>query len=268
MGAGEGEEVGEGLLEDSMSERAKWRICFAISISLLLGCRISLAQLEASQDLSTSSPTLQSGNRIESALKDKRVCGFTIADGVTISGHSVKLALSIHEAKLERFSDEWWVKATVWLKNVGQVDASIPWMREAVDSKLLSKSDNKESFGYQVATVDLYFGRPHEADSRRELRGEAVLYAQPENPAQLINLQPGRWVEVILQAKVVCGKGSSLPCDPHLDAGRMQVSAWWYQRLLTTNLENDCIVSHGAYTDFEVDSAAVDLQIPGNYPNQ
>jgi hypothetical protein len=162
------------------------------------------------------------------------------------------------------------VTTTLRLKNAGEESTSIPWTASPVESIQLSDDRQSKTFGYEVATIDFYFGRPHGTNPSLSLRGEAALWSQPDNLSQHITLRPGEWVELRFRPRVLCSGGDSTSCLQRLQMDRLQISAWWYQRLLTRTMREGCIFESGAYSENEIDSDVVKITpaIPRAQPSR
>jgi len=129
-----------------------------------------------------------------------------------------------------------------------------------VEPKELPKQNDMKTTGYELATVDLFVGRPHIEDGTLALRSRIALWSQPENVAQSIKLRAGESVELKTRTDIACLLLDPIKCIARLRAGKLQVSAWLYQRLLTTTFKDSCIYETGAYTEREIDSKTVDVE--------
>jgi hypothetical protein len=128
-----------------------------------------------------------------------------------------------------------------------------------VESAQLSEDGQTKTLGYELATIDFFLGPHHTNDPSLALRGEVALWSQPGNPSQLVNVRPGEWIELKFRARVVCLLNDSDACVLRRHRDKLQISAWWYQRLLTTTMQKDCIFRSGAFTQNTIDSDPVEV---------
>ena len=231
---------------------------FPCGLFFLLVVRLSFAQLVAAKDL--SQPTLLS-TKTSSPTIEKKYCNPSggISDGIDVDYPRTKLNLSISRAELNMLNGELTIATTMRLKNDGDESTSIPWSTSPVEPIKLSEDGQSKTSGYEVATIDFYFGHPHTTNSSLTLRGQAALWSQPGNLTQRIRLHPGEWIELKFRPKVLCSTGDATSCLRRLQVDKLQISAWWYQRLLTTTMREGCLFANGAYTQNEIDSSATQI---------
>jgi hypothetical protein len=182
------------------------------------------------------------------------------ADGVDLSSGRPALALSVTKAELDSNRSELGLTVTVRLKNLGDGSISVPWTDHRVASALMPSSGDSQEYGFTVATVDLYLGRAHTTDPMMSLKGEAALWTQPGNTEQSIKLDPGQWLEITFRTTILCQSADPNECLNRLRKEKLKVSAWWYQRRLTSEMKGDCIYQTGAYTQLEIDSEPTDVK--------
>jgi hypothetical protein len=231
--------------------------------SLLFLCLLTangaFAQLVGTKDLTEPPSIFQTFSRADLAEKEEKFCfpSGGIADGFDVQNTPAKLTLTIPRAEAGIFDGVPGIKMTLRLKNDGIESTYIPWVNQRVESIMLSEDGQSQTFGYDVATIDFFVGRPFNKDPSLALQGEAVLWSQPGNASQLIKLNPGEWIVLQFKVKAVCTQGDSTTCLSRLNQRNMRISAWWYLRKLTTTMHNDCILENGAYTQNEVNSKPV-----------
>jgi hypothetical protein len=196
----------------------------------LLEATCSFGQLVGTNDLTQPSPN---SNAVSSSTREKDFCHPSggVADGVELPAHPAKLTLTISRAELGMIDGQSSIIMALRLKNDGDESTSIPWSSSPVESIPLSGDWQSDTLGYEVATIDFFLGPPHSTDPVFSLRDEVALWSQPGNLSQLIQLKPGEWIELKFRARVVCKQSDSATCPLELEQRKMQVSAWWYQRL-------------------------------------
>lgn len=139
--------------------------------------------------------------------------------------------------------------ATVRLKNGGPKPVPIPWTADGEQVERVSPDGGEEE--YEVADISFRLESGHER-MPIFLDSEGALFAQPENHASYLLLQPGAWVEIKLKASVICGLEDCLATIQPDD--RAALSAWWYQRVLSHRVTG-CEEKHGSRTVRQLDSA-------------
>ena len=180
-------------------------------------------------------------------------------DGVMASQEAPVLTLSVSKADLVIVDQRPGVDLTVTLTNHGVGPALVPWTSSPVEPAKLSEKSDLMTEGYEVATIDFFVGYPHTEDKMLGLRSYAALWSQPENLAQSIKMRAGESVEVKIRADIVCRLADSTKCAARLREGKLKVSAWWYQRLLTESRKGSCIFRTDAFMQREIDSKTVDI---------
>jgi hypothetical protein len=216
----------------------------------------AFAQLVGTRDLSRPSSPVAKTNL---PAKEDEYCipPGGVSDGFDVHYPHAKLKLTIPRAEMSVVNGELGVLATLRLKNDGDKPTTIPWSPSRVESVHISEDGQSKTLGYEVATIDFFFGRPHTKTPGLTIQGEAALWSQPDNSSQHITLRPREWVEVKFRPTVRCSEGDAASCLSRLQRDKVRFSAWWYQRLLTTTMHGDCIFANGAYTQYEIDSEVV-----------
>lgn len=226
---------------------------------------LAFGQLIGAKDITEQDvqPPVQKASKADLAEKNKNYCipnGGT-ADGVDVSLHRPVLTLAITKAELNANRSSLTLTATVRLKNIGDGSISVPWTDHRVASALISSKGDSQEFGITVATVDLYLGKAHSTDPMLSIEGEAALWAQQDNSKQSIQIGPGQWVDLKFEATVLCRIADPNTCLSRLRREKPKVSAWWYQRKLTMEMNGDCIYQTGAYTQLEIDSRPTKAEV-------
>jgi hypothetical protein len=226
----------------------------------LVSGSLASGQTVGSRDLTKELPAPQAGAKSGSTSYEHDFCfpSGGNADGVIVSDDPV-LTLSISKSELVIVNQKPSIDLTITLKNHGVDPALIPWSVSPVEPSQLSEANDMKTVGYEVATIDFFLGPPHTEDRILGLRTHIALWSQPENPAQSIRVRAGESVELKARTEIVCRLADSTQCVARLRASKLQVSAWWYQRLLSTTLKGSCIYQTGAYTQHELDSNTVDV---------
>jgi hypothetical protein len=221
---------------------------------------VASAQVVGTKDLTKLATSSQNGGEKAFASQKPEYCfpSGGNADGVILSNGPI-LSLSISKADFVIVDQRPSIDLTLALKNNGIGPILVPWSTSPVEPKELPRQNDMKTSGYEVVTVDFYFGRPHTTDGGIALKSRIALWSQPENPDQTIKLMTGESVELKVRADIVCLLPDSIQCISRLRTGKLQVSAWWYQRLLTTTVKDSCIYQTGAYTEYEIDSKTVDV---------
>ena len=235
-------------------------VMFFCAVLWLVSGSLACGQTVGSKDLTNEPPPTQSGAKSGATIHEHDFCfpSGGNADGEIISDDPV-LTLSISKSELVLIDQKPSIEVTVTLKNHGVGPALIPWSVSPVEPSQLPDEDDKRTVGYEVATIDFFVGPPHREDRILGLRTHTALWSQPENPAQSIKVRAGESVEVKAKAEIVCRLADSAQCIARLRESKLQVSAWWYQRLLSTTFKGNCIFETAAYTQYELDSNTVDV---------
>jgi len=211
----------------------------------------------------------EAGSKADVAIKNESFCDSYqgVADGVEVNPDLPALTISITKAELNTDRKGLSLTTTLQLKNHGIGPILIPWTDHRIPSAAISSEGNFQKFAYILATVDLFFGDAHTTDPMMSLAGEAALWMQPANTEQSIKLDTGQWINVILKADVVCRLADPNDCLDRLRKEPARVSAWWYQRLLTTTMKGNCISLDGAYTQLEIDShpTSISVNVPDDF---
>ena len=235
----------------------------AASFFLALGFAAApcFAQLVASRDLT-------SGWRVPSEhIAIPETCdkpSSSVIDGdqaKTASVNAKDLELTILEispAKLEIGND---FNASVRLKNIGTAAVMVPSIADG-EQVLHSSADATEE-KYEVGDISLRLlsGKPHGIPIY--LNSAGALFANPDDKASYLALQPGKWLEIKLHARVECGMQNCMgEIRPDKKA---ELSAWWYQRVLSHKV-NGCEETHGSFTVRQLDSAPFTVEVANPGP--
>jgi hypothetical protein len=214
------------------------------------------AQMVASRDLT-------SGWRIPSEhIAIPETCDkprSTVIDGDQAKAGPVKtkdLELTIVEttpAKLEIGND---FNASVRLKNIGTTSVLVPSIADG-EQVLRPFADATEE-KYEVGDISfrLTTGKPHGIPIY--LNSAGALFASPDDKASYVALEPGKWLEIKLHARVECGMES---CMGEIQPDSKAVlTAWWYQRVLSHKV-NGCEETHSSVTVRELDSSPFRVEV-------
>lgn len=248
---------------------------FFLGVAMIVCTSVpAFGQLLGEKDLTrqdTQSP-VQAPSKADLAQKSENYCdpGGGVADGEAIMPDFPVLRFSITKALLNADRGKLNLNVTAELRNLGGGLISIPWSDHRVAQALTSTSGDTQDFGLTVATIDLFVGDAFSKDPALSLKGQAVLWMQPGNQEQSVMLRPGQWVNVTFGAVVLCKLADANECVKRLHKEGLNVSAWWYQRELTTQMKGYCIYLNGAYSQLEIESksTAVQLEIPDNFEFQ
>jgi hypothetical protein len=221
------------------------------------------AQLVASRDLT-------SGWRVPSEhIAIPETCDkphSSVINGDPAKAGAVKakdLELTIVEtspAKLEIGND---FNATVRLKNNGTVQVLVPSVPDG--EQVLRSSANANEEKYEVGDISfrLTTGKPHGVPIY--LNSAGALFANPDDKASYIALEPGKWLDIKLHARVECGMEECMgEIQPDSKA---TLSAWWYQRVLSHRVTG-CEETHGSFTVRELDSSPFIVEVTERAPQK
>jgi hypothetical protein len=181
------------------------------------------------------------------------------ADGEIINSDGPALTFSISRAELVVINRTPYIEIFVILKNHGIGSTLLPWSDSPVTSAHLSPDKTVMEVGYQLGTADFFLGAPFKNEGDLRLRSHVALWSQPNNEAQSIRIAAGQWIELHVRAEIVCISGDTERCLNSLHRSKLQVSGWWYQRLLTNTYKGTCIYSSAAYTEHELESHPIDV---------
>ena len=221
----------------------------------------SLAQLVASRDL-TSGWRVPSEHIAIPETCDKPRSLMTNNDEAKADPTKNKdLELTIVEttpAKLEIGND---FNATVRLKNVGTTTVLVPSIADG--EQVLRSAVNATEEKYEVGDISfrLTTAKPHSIPIY--LNSAGALFANPEDKASYLALEPGKWLEIKLHARMECGMENCLgQIQPDSKAA---LTAWWYQRVLSHKVTG-CEETHGSFTVRELDSAPFTVEVTDPTP--
>ena len=214
------------------------------------------AQLVASRDLT-------SGWRVPSEhIAIPETCDkprSSVINGDQAKAGAVKakdLELTIVEtspAKLEIGND---FNATVRLKNVGTSRVLVPSVADGEQVLRASANSNEEKYEVGDISFRLTTGKPPGIPIY--LNSAGALFANPDDTASYLTLEPGKWLDIKLHARVECGMENCMgEIQPDSKA---TLSAWWYQRVLSHRVTG-CDETHGSFTVRELDSSPFTVEV-------
>lgn len=225
------------------------------------GAAPSFAQLAASRDL-TSGWRVPSEHIAVPETCDKLRSLMTNNDQAKADpAKNIDLELAIVEttpAKLEIGND---FNATVRLKNVGTATVLVPSIADG--EQVLRSVTNATEEKYEVGDISfrLTTAKPHGIPIY--LNSAGALFANPEDKASYLALDPGKWLEIKLHARMECGMEHCLgEIQPDSNA---VLTAWWYQRVLSHKVTG-CEETHGSLTVRELDSAPFTVEVTDPTP--
>ncbi len=161
-------------------------------------------------------------------------------------------------AKLEIGND---FNASVRLKNVSTAAVLVPSIADG--EQVVHSSANASEEKYEVGDISfrLATGKPHGIPIY--LNSAGALFANPDDKASYVALEPGKWLEIKLHARVECGMEN---CMGEIQPDSKAVlTAWWYQRVLSHKVTG-CEETHGSVTVRELDSSPFTVEVTGPTP--
>lgn len=214
------------------------------------------AQLVASRDLT-------SGWRVPSEhIAIPETCDkprSSVIDGDQAKAGTVKpkdLGLTIVEVaptKLEIGND---FNATVRLKNNGTTQVLVPSVADGEQVLRSSAGGNEEKYEVGDISFRLTTGKAHGVPIY--LNSAGALFANPDDKGTYLALEPGKWLDIKLHARVECGMENCMgEIQPDSKA---TLSAWWYQRVLSHRVTG-CEETHGNFTIRELDSSPFTVEV-------
>lgn len=219
------------------------------------------AQLVASRDLTSGWRVPSEHIAIPEACDKPRS---SVIDGNQAKAGPVKakdLELTIVEispAKLEIGND---FNSTVRLKNVGTAAVLVPSMADG--EQVLRNSADATEEKYEVGDISfrLTTGKRHGIPIY--LNSAGALFANPNDKASYLALDPGKWLEIKLHARVECGMQDCMgEIQPD---GKAVLTAWWYQRVLSHRVTG-CEETHGTVAVRELDSSPFTVEVTSPTP--
>jgi hypothetical protein len=235
----------------------------AAVIVLVLGFTAapSFAQLIASRDL-TSGWRVPSEHIAIPETCDKPRSLMTNGDQAKADlAKNKDLELTIVEtspAKLEIGND---FNATVRLKNIGTTAVLVPSIADGEQVLRSAAATTEEKYEVGDISFRLMTGKTHGIPIY--LNSAGALFANPDDKASYLALDPGKWLEIKLHARMECGMENCLgEIQPDSKA---VLTAWWYQRVLSHKV-NGCEETHGSFTVREVDSAPFTVEVTDPTP--
>jgi hypothetical protein len=217
------------------------------------------AQLVASRDL-TSGWRVPSEHIALPETCDKP--SSSVINGDQAKASAVKdLELTIIEtspAKLEIGND---FNASVRLKNIGTTSVLVPSISDGEQVVRSSADASEEKYEVGDISFRLTTGRPHGLPIY--LNSAGALFANPDDKGSYVALEPGKWLEIKLHARVECGMEN---CMGEIQPDSKAVlNAWWYQRVLSHKVTG-CEETHGSFTVRELDSSPFTVEVTSPTP--
>jgi hypothetical protein len=231
----------------------------AVVFALGFAAAPSFAQLVASRDL-TSGWRVPAEHIAIPETCDKPRSLMTNADQANADS-AKDLELTIVEtspAKLEIGKD---FNATVRLKNIGTTTVLLPSIADG--EKVLRSAADATEEKYEVGDISfrLTTAKPHAIPIY--LNSAGALFANPEDKTSYLALEPGKWLDIKLHARMECGMENCLgEIQPD---SKTVLTAWWYQRVLSHKV-NGCEETHGSLTVRELDSAPYTVEVTDPTP--
>lgn len=233
------------------------------SFFLVLGAAIvpGFGQLAASRDL-TSGWRVPSEHIAVPATCDNPHSSVIESDHAKAGAVRAKdLELTIVETtppKLEIGND---FNATVRLKNIGTAPVLVPSIADGEQVLRSPASSTEEKYEVGDISFRLATGKSHSAPFYLNTAG--ALFANPDDKASYVALEPGKWLEIKLHARVECGMED---CMGEIQPDSKAVlTAWWYQRVLSHKVTG-CEETHGSLTVRELDSAPFTVEVTNATP--
>jgi hypothetical protein len=156
-------------------------------------------------------------------------------------------------AKLEIGND---FNASVRLKNIGTASVLVPSIADG-ERALRSSADATEE-KYEVGDISFRLATGKSHGIPVYLNSAGALFANPDDKASYVALEPGKWLEIKLHARVECGMED---CMGEIQPDSKAVlTAWWYQRVLSHKV-NGCEETHGSFTVRELDSSPFTVEV-------
>jgi hypothetical protein len=221
----------------------------------------SFAQLVASRDLTSGWRVPSEHIAIPETCDKPRSLVANSDQAKADAAKNKELELAIVEtspAKLEIGND---FDATVRLKNIGSTPVLVPSIADG-EQVLRATADSTEE-KYEVGDISfrLMTGKKHGIPIY--LNSAGALFANPDDKASYLELEPGKWLEIKLHARMECGMENCLG-EIRPDS-KAVLTAWWYQRVLSHKV-NGCEETHGSFTVRELDSAPFTVEVTGPTP--
>lgn len=230
---------------------------FAFALASISG----VAQLVASRDLTSGSRVPSEHIAIPETCEKPRS---SVIDGDQVKASAAKakdLELTIVDttpAKLEIGND---FNAKVQLKNVSDAEVLIPSMADG-EQVLRSSADTGEE-KYEVGDVSFRLTTGKPGSIPIYLNSAGALFANPDDKASYVALDPGKWLEIKVHARVECGMENCMgEIQPDSQA---MLTAWWYQRVLSHKVTG-CEETHGSFTVRELDSSPFKVVVTSPTP--
>jgi hypothetical protein len=181
------------------------------------------------------------------------------AKASTVKAKDLELTIvEISPAKLEIGND---FNASVRLKNIGTASVLVP--SDSDGERVLRPSADATEEKYEVGDISfrLTTGKPNGIPTY--LNSAGALFANPDDKASYVSLEPGKWLDIKLHARVECGMEN---CMGEIQPDNKAVlTAWWYQRVLSHKVTG-CEETHGSFTVRELDSSPFTVEVTSPTP--
>jgi hypothetical protein len=244
-----------------MPRRLTSHVAACSLLMLGLAATPGFAQLVASRDLTSGWRVPSEHIAIPETCDQPRS---SVIDGDQAKADPLKakdLELTIMETtptKLEIGND---FNAKVRLKNVSTAAVLVPAVTDG--EQLLHSSADATEEKYEVGDISfrLTTGKPHGIPIY--LNSAGALFANPGDKASYVALEPGKWLEIKLHARVECGMEN---CMGEIQPDSKAVlTAWWYQRVLSHKVTG-CEETHGSFTVRQLDSSPFTVEVTSPTP--
>lgn len=146
--------------------------------------------------------------------------------------------------------------ANVRLKNGGNKPLLIPQIPDG--EKTVRTSADRTEEEYEAGDITFRLATDPKHAMPVILTSGGALFADPDDPASYISLQPGAWLELKLSGTVECGVSQ---CFGGINPDKKAVlTAWWYERILTHKV-NGCEEIHGSRSIRDVNSTPFPIEV-------
>ena len=146
--------------------------------------------------------------------------------------------------------------AKVQVKNTGTKTVLVPSFSDGEQVLRVSADNAAEQYEVGDVSFRLLTGKDHRTPVFLNTSG--ALFANPEDKSSYLPLEPGNWLEIKIEGRVECGLEDCIG-EIHPD-GKAELTAWWYQRVLTHRIDG-CNETHGSAKVREADSAPFPVAI-------
>jgi hypothetical protein len=235
----------------------------AASFALVCGC-VSVpgfAQLVASRDLTSGSRAPSEHIAVPETCDKPRSSVIEGDQAKADAGKAKDLELRIVETRPAKLEIGGEFGSTVRLKNVGTTSVLVP--SAADGERVLRPSVDGTEEKYEVGDISFRLATGKSHGIPVYLNSAGALFANPDDKASYIALEPGKWLEIKLHVRVECGMEN---CMGEIQPDSKAVlTAWWYQRVLSHRVTG-CEETHGSFTVRELDSAPFTVEVTNPKP--